>query len=110
MKKFVLLLDLRDDPTLIQEYEQHHQNIPEAIKDSILEAGIIEMNLFRFNDRLVMEIIAEDEFSFEKKSQIDQNNLEVQKWETLMLNYQKLIPNTPEGTKWVLANQIFSLQ
>lgn len=109
MKKYILLLDLKNDPLLIDEYEKHHKNIPAAIKKSILDAGIIEMNLFRFNDRLVMEIIAKDDFSFENKNAIDQNNEDVQRWESLMSNYQKTLPNTPNGVKWVLTEQIFSL-
>ncbi len=109
MKKYILLLDLKNDPLLIDEYEKHHKNIPAAIKKSILDAGIIEMNLFRFNDRLVMEIIAKNDFSFENKNTIDQNNEDVQRWESLMSNYQKTLPNTPNGVKWVLTEQIFSL-
>lgn len=32
MKKYILLLDLKNDPLLIDEYEKHHKNIPAAIK------------------------------------------------------------------------------
>jgi L-rhamnose mutarotase len=56
-----------------------------------------------------MEILAQDQFSFEKKNQIDQNNQEVQNWELLMSKYQKNLPNAPKGVKWVLTEQIFSL-
>ena len=109
MQKFILLLDLKNQTELINEYEEHHKNIPLEIKKSILEAGIFEMNLFRFEDRLVMEILADDQFSFENKNRIDQNNQDVQRWETLMSKYQKTLPNTPDGVKWVLTKQIFSL-
>jgi hypothetical protein len=40
---------------------------------------------------------------------MDTHNPAVQVWESLMSNYQKTIPGTPEGTKWVLAHPIFSL-
>jgi L-rhamnose mutarotase len=56
-----------------------------------------------------MEIIANESFSFAKKGEMDSLNPAVKAWETLMSNYQKLIPGTPEGTKWVLAKNIFSL-
>jgi L-rhamnose mutarotase len=56
-----------------------------------------------------MEILANDDFSFAKKGEMDSLNPAVQAWETLMLNYQKTIPGTPAGAKWVLANTIFSL-
>jgi hypothetical protein len=44
-----------------------------------------------------------------KKEEMDTHNPKVQIWENLMSNYQKIIPGTPEGTKWVLAKNIFSL-
>jgi L-rhamnose mutarotase len=109
MQQFILFLDLKNDPELIREYEKYHEPIPEEIKISILESGIESMKMFRFENRLCMEIIADESFSFAKKSEMDALNPAVQAWETLMSNYQKIIPGTPEGAKWVLAKNIFSL-
>jgi len=109
MQQFILFLDLKNDPELIREYEKYHEPIPEEIKISILESGIESMKMFRFENRLCMEIIANESFSFAKKEELDTNNPKVQAWEDLMSRYQKLIPGTPEGTKWVLAKNIFSL-
>ena len=109
MQRFILFLDLKDDPEMIREYEKHHESIPAEIKESILAPGIESMKMFRFENRLCMEILANNEFSFAKKEEMDTNNPAVQVWESLMLNYQKTIPGTPEGTKWVLAHPIFSL-
>jgi L-rhamnose mutarotase len=67
------------------------------------------MQIFRFENRLCMEIIANDDFSFAKKGEMDAHNPAVQAWEELMSKYQKNIPGTPKGAKWVLANTIFSL-
>ena len=109
MQRFILFLDLKDDPELIREYEKYHESIPSEIEDSILSSGIESMQIFRFENRLCMEISANDEFSFAKKGEMDSLNPAVQAWETLMLNYQKTIPGTPTGAKWVLAHTIFSL-
>ena len=110
MQRFILFLDLKDDPELIHTYEKYHESIPEAIKESIISSGIESMKIFRFENRLCMEILANDEFSLAKKGEMDSLNPAVQAWETLMLNYQKTIPGTPAGAKWVLANTIFSLK
>jgi hypothetical protein len=56
-----------------------------------------------------MEIIANDDFSFEYKNQLDSNNPEVVEWEKLMSNFQKSIPGAPKHVKWVLAENIFKL-
>jgi L-rhamnose mutarotase len=109
MQRFILFLDLKDDPELIKEYEKYHESIPAEIEESIISSGIESMHIFRFENRLCMEIIANDTFSFAKKGEMDALNPAVQAWENLMMNYQKIIPGTPEGSKWVLTNTIFSL-
>ena len=74
MKRYILFLDLVNDEKLISEYVDYHKDIPLAIKKSILDAGIISMEIYRFLDRLVMEIKANDDFSFEHKNELDSNN------------------------------------
>ncbi len=109
MQRFILFLDLKEDSLLIKEYEKYHESIPAEIEESILRSGIKSMEIFRFENRLCMEIIANDDFSFAKKGEMDSLNPAVQAWENLMLNYQKKIPGTPAGAKWVQAHTIFSL-
>ncbi len=109
MKRYILFLDLVNDEKLISEYINYHKEIPVAIKNSIFESGITSMEIFRFQDRLVMEIIANEDFSFESKNELDLNNSQVIAWEKLMSSYQKIIPGTPENVKWVLAENIFKL-
>jgi len=36
-------------------------------------------------------------------------NPKVQEWEALMWKFQQALPNTPEGTKWVLMEKIYDL-
>jgi L-rhamnose mutarotase len=109
MQRFILFLDLQDDPELIREYEKYHESIPVEIEKSILDSGIESMHLFRFENRMCMEIVANDSFSFSNKNALDASNPAVLAWEKLMSKYQKLIPGTPEGAKWVLSKNIFSL-
>jgi L-rhamnose mutarotase len=108
-KRFILFCDLQDHEDMIQAYETYHVKIPEAIETSILEAGILSMEIFRAGNRLVMEIVAKEEFNFELKSKMDQENPEVIAWETLMSTFQKPIPIAQENEKWVLGKQIFKL-
>ena len=109
MKKYILLLDLVNDEKLISEYVDYHKDIPLAIKNSILDSGIISMEIYRFHDRMVMEIKANDDFSFEHKNELDINNSQVLSWEKIMSTYQKNIPGSPDNVKWVLAENIFKL-
>ena len=40
---------------------------------------------------------------------MDGDNPKVQEWEALMWKFQQALPNTPEGTKWVLMEKIYDL-
>lgn len=109
MKKFCLALDLIDDPELIAEYEKYHQNVWPEIKQSILNSGITNMEIYRVQNRLLMIMETDDNFSFEAKNEADKNNPKVQEWESLMAKFQQLLPHSKPGEKWQLMDKIFSL-
>ena len=54
MQRFVLTLDLVDDPGLIERYLEAHRNIWPEIPAGIREVGIIGMDIYRDGNRLVM--------------------------------------------------------
>lgn len=109
MKRYCLLLDLKNDPQLIAEYEAYHKAIWPEIHESITSAGITNMEIYRHGNRLVMLMETDDSFSFDKKSAADAANPKVQEWEALMWKYQQALPGAPEGAKWILADKIFQL-
>lgn len=109
MKRYILTLDLRQDPTLIAAYDKWHRNVWSDIKQSIIDSGILHMEIYRFADRLCLLIETTDDFTFEKKAAADAANARVQEWERLMENYQKPIPGSKPGEKWVLMDKIFEL-
>jgi L-rhamnose mutarotase len=109
MKRFTLALDLVDNPILIAEYEKYHEKIWDEITKSILDSGIIDMEIYRIGNRLFMIMETEDDFSFDKKSEMDGSNQKVQEWENLMWKYQQALPMAQPGEKWLLMNRIFKL-
>jgi L-rhamnose mutarotase len=109
-KRFCLTLDLKNDPKLIAEYEQYHQQVwPEIVK-SIKESGITHMEIYRYQTRLFMIMEVNENFSFEGKAAVDEANVKVQEWEQLMWNYQQALPGAKPGEKWQQMNQIFILE
>lgn len=108
-KKYYLTLDLKDDAELIAEYEAIHQKIWPEIQESIVSAGIVQMEIFRMATRLVMVMEVADTFSFEKKAAADAENPVVQEWEDLMWKYQQALPNAKPGEKWMMMDKIFEL-
>lgn len=57
---------------------------------------------------MIMDV--SDEFSFEKKADMDANNAKVQEWENLMWKYQHALPGAKPGEKWMLMDSIFKLK
>ena len=107
MKRYYLALDLKDDPKMIAEYEEHHRKISPEILKSIKDSGVERMELFRAGNRMFMIMEVRDGFSFEAKDRMDKDNPAVEKWETLMWKYQQALPFAKQGEKWVLMKKIF---
>jgi L-rhamnose mutarotase len=110
MKRFCLALDLKDNPSLIKEYEEYHQKVWPEILKSIKDAGIREMEIYRINNRLFMIMETNEDFTFEQKRNVDEANEKVQEWEQLMWNYQQAVPGSKPGEKWRLMERIFLLK
>jgi L-rhamnose mutarotase len=110
MKRYALALDLVNDEKLIAEYERYHQQVWPEILKSIRDAGIIDMEIYRTGNRLLMVMETQDNFSFESKAKMDAENPKVEEWEQLMWKYQQALPTAKSGEKWVMMDKIFSLK
>jgi len=108
-KRYCLTLNLKKDPELIRQYEDHHKKVWPEIIASIKDAGIQEMEIYRLGTRLFMVMEVNDAFSFERKTEMDSNNSKVQEWEELMWKYQQPLEDATLGEKWMLLNKIFDL-
>lgn len=109
IKRYCFALDLKNDPQLIAEYENHHRKVWPEVLQTIKSAGIETLEIYRVENRLFMIMEVNDTFSFERKKAIDDANEIVQQWEELMWNYQQSFPTAKPGEKWMLMDQIFQL-
>jgi len=110
MKRHCLALDLKDDTALIAKYEEYHREVWPEVLDSLKDAGIVHMEIYRVGNRLFMIIETEDTFSFAKKAQLDAENTKVQEWEVLMWEYQQALPMAEPGEKWLPMEKIFDFK
>lgn len=109
-KRHCFTLDLKDNPDLVCQYEEYHRKVWPEVIASIKAAGIEEMEIYRLGTRLFMIMDVNEEFSFERKAQMDRNNPKVQQWEELMWQFQQPLEGAKEGEKWMAMNQIFDLK
>ena len=108
-RRYCFALDLKDDPTLIAEYERYHERVWPEITRSIHDVGIEDMEIYRVGNRLFMVMEVSDDFSFAAKAAADETNPRVQEWEELMWQYQQPLPLAKPGEKWLRMERIFKL-
>jgi len=109
--KLVYALDLKDDPALIARYRQWHApgQVPAAINDSIRRAGIAALEIYLAGNRLFMILTPGPDFDPVAKAAADAASEAVQKWETLMWEFQQALPFAAPGQKWLPMERIYSL-
>jgi L-rhamnose mutarotase len=105
-----LLLDLRDDPTLIAEYEARHRAIWPEVALHLRTQGVTAMQIYRLGTRLCMVMDTDDAvFDAERMAKAAASDPRLIAWEEEMWRYQLPTPWTPAGAKWVAAECIFDL-
>ena len=109
MKRYCLALDLKDDPKLIEEYEQYHRNVWPENEKGILDSGVTSVEIYRVGNRMFMILEVDDSFTFERKAAMDANNPKVQEWEKLMWKFQQPLPGAKPGEKWLRMDKIYQL-
>jgi L-rhamnose mutarotase len=109
MTRYCFALDLKEDPQLIATYEEYHRSVWPEIIQSIKDADIKSLEIYRVSNRLFMIMETGSNFSFEKKAAADAANAMVIQWEKLMWEYQQALPKAKPGEKWMLMEKIFTL-
>ena len=105
-----LLLDLKDDPELIAQYEAHHRTVWPEVTRHLREHGVIGMEIYRLGTRLCMVMETDDaRFDAERMARAEAQNPQIAAWEALMWRFQASTPWTPPGCKWTEASLIFDL-
>lgn len=110
-RQYCLTLNLRDDDDLVREYEEYHRpgGVWPEIVDSIRDAGILDMQIYRSGLLLIMVLTVSNSFSFDKKASMDRDNPKVVEWECLMTRFQNS-DSDGAGGKWQSITNIFNLQ
>ncbi len=105
-----LMLDLKDDPELIGQYEAHHRAVWPEVTQHLRSNGIVGMEIYRLGTRLCMVMDTDDErFDAERLAQSESADPRLIAWEALMWRFQASLPGALPGQKWVEATRIFDL-
>jgi L-rhamnose mutarotase len=110
MQTFLLICDLKDELEAIQAYVDCHIAVAPEILESIRVAGVLQMSIYRWRNRLSMILVGDENFSFDRKSELDNANPKVQEWEAFLGQFQTNLPGTPTNWRWALTEKIFEFK
>ncbi len=105
-----LMLDLKDDPALIAEYERHHRQVWPEVLAHLRGQGVCELEIHRLGTRMVMLMDTDDAvFDPARMASAERDDPRLRAWEDLMWRFQQATPWTPDGAKWTPMAPIFRL-
>lgn len=110
--RYCLALDLQDDPALIAEYIEYHQpkNAWPQITANMVEAGILDMEIYHVADRLFMIMETSSAFDPNAEPETEAGQKASDDWEALMWKFQKPLSCAKAGEKWIKMDKIYDLK
>jgi L-rhamnose mutarotase len=109
MPRHCLTLDLKKNEAAIAEYKRYHLKVWPEVKQSLLDAGVLAMEIYLLGTRMFMVMDVDDTFSLSAKAAADAVNAKVQEWETIMRRFQQQLPEARHDQWWMVMEKIFSL-
>lgn len=109
MQRFCLTLAMYPDPELIAEYKERHRHVWPEVLQSLRDAGVLDMQIYLQESRLTMVLETTDEFTLERKGEMDRANPVVMQWEREMAKFQAVDPATDASARWQRLDCVFSL-
>jgi L-rhamnose mutarotase len=109
MPRHCLTLDLKKNEAAIAEYKRYHKKIWPEVKETLLDAGVLTMEIYLLGTRMFMIMDVDETFSLSAKASADAVNAKVQEWETTMQQFQQQLPEARGDQWWMVMDKIFSL-
>jgi len=110
MSRYVLTVNLRDDPAAIAAYREYHARVWPEVVDSLRHAGVHRMEILIHGRRLVMILELNDGLDFRRVFAAHAaSHPRVQEWERLMQSLQEPAQGTPPGEWWAVMDPVFTL-
>ena len=110
MKSFAQALDLKDDPELIETYQQHHRRVWPEVVAALRSIGIVRMKIFLLGTRLFMYYEAPDDFDPPRDFQNYTAAPRAREWDELMRRFQQPAPHAGPGDWWAPMDLVFDLE
>ena len=111
MTRYVLTLNLKDDPSVVDAYRRHHARVWPEVLQSLRDAGVEKMDIHLLGRQLVMCLELSDGLDFRRVfSEHMASSPRVAEWERLMKSLQEPSPDAPAGEWWTVMEPVFRLE
>ncbi|MCR5181219.1 MAG: L-rhamnose mutarotase [Bacteroidaceae bacterium] len=111
VKRYCQMLDLKDDPALIQQYRHYHS--PEGCWPEILEGirqvGILEMEIYIRDNHLFMIVETPLDFDWDTAMSRLSTLPRQAEWEAFVALFQKCAEGATSDEKWQMMDRMFYL-
>ena len=111
VKRFCQTLDLKDNPELVAEYRRRHSEgeVWNEIIEGIKEVGILEMEIYLVDTRLIMIVETPHDFDWDSAMARLATLPRQQEWEDSMSEFQVAAQGASSDEKWRMMERIFYL-
>lgn len=108
-KRYVQILDISNDPELIRKYCYCHsaEAFWPEIAEQQREVGILEMEIYRKDNHLVMIVETELDFDWDKAMARLASMPRQAEWEAFVAAYQGCDPQAKSDEKWQMTERMF---
>jgi L-rhamnose mutarotase len=111
MNRYVLTIDLRDDPAAIAAYREHHRRVWPEVVQSLRRAGVEQLDIHLLGRRLVMIVELPDGADLTRVFAAHvASSPRVAEWEGLMKSLQQPAAGAPAGEWWAMMEPVFRLE
>jgi L-rhamnose mutarotase len=111
MTRYVLTVNLKDDPAAIQTYREYHRRVWPEVLESLRQVGVERMDIHLLGRRLVMILQLTDGLDFRRAFAAHlSSSTRVAEWERLMKSLQEPSPDAPAGEWWAEMEPVFHLE
>ena len=107
MKRYCQTLELVNDPELIERYCELHTHVWPEVIEGQRTVGILEMQIYRFENHVFMICDTADDFDWERDMARLATLPRQAEWEAHVAQCQGADPNLPSTGKWHLMEKIF---
>ena len=110
MSRYVLTVNVKNDPGIVQTYREYHREVWPEVLASLRLAGVDRMDIYMLGRQLVMVVDMQGgldyRVAFEKHASSSERVIE---WERLMKSLQEQPAEARPGEWWALMEPVFHL-